>query len=112
MLRPIVLMLVLSITCQTFGQEETPSLNISAQPGFKVELIRAAQQGEDSWISMTFDDQGKILVGLDTQGKEGYLKDLRRYEIKSPGFYIAGSKNYAFLGYLSFHGGVGYNRCP
>ncbi len=50
-----------------------------------------------------------IALGLDTQGKESYLKDLRRYEIKSPGFYIAGSKNYAFFGYMSFHGGVNYS---
>jgi hypothetical protein len=50
-----------------------------------------------------------IALGLDTQGKEGYLKDLKRYEIKSPGFYLVGSKNYSLLGYLSFHGGVNYS---
>ncbi|MDH3252636.1 MAG: YjbH domain-containing protein [Ignavibacteria bacterium] len=50
-----------------------------------------------------------IALGFDTQGKEGYLKDLKRYGIKSPGFYVVGSKNYSLLGYLSFHGGLNYS---
>jgi hypothetical protein len=51
-----------------------------------------------------------IAIGFDSQGKEPYLADdsLKRYTIKSPGVYIAASKNYAFLGNLSFHGG--FNR--
>jgi hypothetical protein len=47
-------------------------------------------------------------IGFDSQGKEPYLKadTLKRYTIKSPGAYIAASKNYAFFGNLSVHGGL------
>jgi hypothetical protein len=50
-----------------------------------------------------------IVLGFDTQGKDGYLKEQSRYVIKSPGLYAAASKNYAFLGFLSIHGGVNYS---
>jgi hypothetical protein len=49
-----------------------------------------------------------IALGFDTQGRDGYLKELDRYAIKSPGLYAAASKNYAMLGFLSFHGGINY----
>ena len=47
-------------------------------------------------------------IGFDSQGKEPYYNadSLKRYTIKSPGVYIAASKNYAFLGNLSLHGGL------
>jgi hypothetical protein len=47
-----------------------------------------------------------LALGFDSQGKEPYLDSLKRYTIKSPGFYLSGSKNFNFLGNLSFHGGV------
>jgi len=50
-----------------------------------------------------------IAIGFDSQGKDGYLKDLDRYVIKSPGFYAAASKNYLLLGFFSLHGGVNYS---
>ncbi len=50
-----------------------------------------------------------IAIGFDTQGKEGYLKDRKRYLVKSPGLYAVVSKNYKLLGYLSLHGGVNYS---
>jgi hypothetical protein len=56
--------------------------------------------------------EGDILpafaLGFDSQGKEPYLNadTLKRYTIKSPGAYIAASKNYFFLGNLSLHGGL------
>ena len=46
----------------------TPTTQITCPDGFEVELLRSAQQDEDSWISMTFDDQGRIILGLDTVG--------------------------------------------
>ncbi len=50
-----------------------------------------------------------ISVGFDSQGK-GIYSDLNsRYEIKSPGFYAAVSKNFSFIGYLSLHGTVNYS---
>jgi hypothetical protein len=49
-----------------------------------------------------------LAIGFDSQGKEPYLKSdsLKRYTIKSPGAYIAASKNYSILGNLSVHGGL------
>ena len=49
-----------------------------------------------------------LAIGFDSQGKEPYLSadTLKRYTIKSPGVYIAVSKNYEFLGNLSLHGGL------
>ncbi len=50
-----------------------------------------------------------VAVGYNSQGFGPYLKDLKRYTIKSRGFYAVASKNYAFLGDLSFHGGINYS---
>ena len=47
-----------------------------------------------------------VAVGFNSQGKEPYVDSLSRYTIKSPGVFVAASKNYAFLGNLSLHGGV------
>lgn len=48
--------------------QATPVGSIRVQPGFQVELLRSAQEGESSWISMTFDDKGRLIVGLDDRG--------------------------------------------
>ncbi len=50
-----------------------------------------------------------VAFGFDSQGKETYLDSLERFTIKSRGIFIAASKNYSFLGYLSFHGGVNWS---
>lgn len=50
-----------------------------------------------------------IALGFDSQGRDGFLKSLDRYQIKSPGFYVVASKNYSFIGFLSIHGGVNYS---
>ena len=64
--------LIYGLLCTTcaFAQTHnaTPVTDITVQPGFKVELLRSAQEGEDSWISMSFDDKGNIILGLDTVG--------------------------------------------
>lgn len=36
--------------------------------GFQAEVLRLAGEGEGSWISMTFDDAGRIIVGRDDEG--------------------------------------------
>lgn len=46
----------------------TPVSSIRVQSGFKVELLRSAGRDESSWISMTFDNQGRIILGLDDVG--------------------------------------------
>ncbi len=50
-----------------------------------------------------------LVIGFDSQGREGYLDSLDRYTIKSPGFFAAASKNYEIFGNLSVHGGVNYS---
>ena len=74
-----------------------PVMNVA--PGFsaKVRLI------EEGVVAPA------VALGFDSQGYDGYLKEMSRYVIKSPGFYGALSKNYDLLGYLSVHGGVNYS---
>ncbi len=50
-----------------------------------------------------------VTLGFDSQGKGLYFENLKRYEIKSPGFYIAAAKNFEILGYLSIHGIINYS---
>ena len=49
-----------------------------------------------------------LAIGFDSQGKDGYIKDLERYAVKSPGIFAVVSKNYLLAGYLSLHGGINY----
>jgi hypothetical protein len=50
-----------------------------------------------------------IAVGFESQGRELYYPDSKRYAIKSPGFYIVASKNFSWLGFISYHLGVNYS---
>jgi putative heme-binding domain-containing protein len=56
------------VTAAATPRSATPPESITVPPGFRVELLRSAQEGEDSWISMSFDPRGRIVVGLDKQG--------------------------------------------
>lgn len=50
------------------GQQATLPSSISVQKGFQVELIHSATKAEGSWISMAFDDQGRLIVAKDSVG--------------------------------------------
>ncbi len=50
-----------------------------------------------------------FVLGFDSQGRDGYIASLSRYSIKSPGFFIAASRNYTLLGFFSMHAGVNYS---
>ncbi len=50
-----------------------------------------------------------LTLGFDSQGKGEYFDQLKRYEIKSPGFFLAASKNFEMFGYLSIHGIINYS---
>ncbi|WDQ14954.1 DUF7133 domain-containing protein [Rhodopirellula sp. P2] len=50
------------------GGQATPVESISLPDGFRAQLLRSAKQGEGSWISMTFDDRGRIILGRDKRG--------------------------------------------
>ena len=66
----LIALLLTSVTQSVRGAEQqaTPVSSIRVQPGFQVELLRSAQAGESSWISMTFDDRGRVILGLDDVG--------------------------------------------
>ena len=48
--------------------EATPAEQLLLAPGFKVERVRSAQAHEDSWVAMTFDPQGRLLIARETKG--------------------------------------------
>ncbi|MFI4852011.1 MAG: c-type cytochrome [Gimesia chilikensis] len=66
----LVALLLTSVSQNVRGAEQqaTPVSSIRVQPGFQVELLRSAQARESSWISMTFDDRGRVILGLDDVG--------------------------------------------
>lgn len=37
-------------------------------PGFTIELIRTAKAGEDSWVSMAFDPEGRLTIAREKRG--------------------------------------------
>ena len=60
------------------GKLATPAEAISVPAGFKVELLRASPPGEGSWVAMTIDPQGRLIIS--PQGKEPML----RLKLKKP----------------------------
>ena len=50
-----------------------------------------------------------LTFGFDSQGKGEYFDSSSRFAIKSPGFFGAVSKNFAFLGFFSIHGTMNYS---
>jgi hypothetical protein len=50
-----------------------------------------------------------VAIGFESQGKELYVEGSERYLIKSPGFYVVASKNFSWLGYISYHLGLNYS---
>ena len=52
--------------------EATPAESLKVADGFKVELLRSSQPGEGSWVSMTMDPKGRLIVS--PQDKEPMLR--------------------------------------
>ncbi|MBI3882333.1 MAG: hypothetical protein HY301_20030, partial [Verrucomicrobia bacterium] len=46
----------------------TPAESLTMPPGFKAELLRSAQPGEDSWIALAFDPQGHLTIAKEKRG--------------------------------------------
>jgi putative heme-binding domain-containing protein len=44
------------------GEPATPAESLKVLPGFKVELIHSAAKGEGSWICMTVDSKGRLII--------------------------------------------------
>ncbi|MCC9607708.1 c-type cytochrome [Blastopirellula sp. JC732] len=60
----------LSFPCDASASERqaTPTSSIRLKDGFQIELLRSAQPDEGSWICMTFDDKGRLLLADDQAG--------------------------------------------
>lgn len=50
------------------AEDATPPSSITVLPGYKVELLRSAAPEDGSWISMTLEPDGRIIVGRDDAG--------------------------------------------
>lgn len=50
-----------------------------------------------------------LAIGYDSQGHGNYNEDGKRYDIKSKGVFLVGSKNYELLGNIGFHLGFNYS---
>ena len=46
----------------------TSAATIFAPQGFKVELLHAATEEQDSWVGMAFDDKGRVIVAMEDKG--------------------------------------------
>lgn len=46
------------------------SATVQVTPGFEVELVRSSQSGESSWISLTFDPEGRVIIGREGRDKK------------------------------------------
>ncbi|MBI3853785.1 MAG: c-type cytochrome [Verrucomicrobia bacterium] len=54
------------------AREATPAESLTVLPGFKVELLKSAETGEGSWVSMTIDPKGRLIIS--PQNKEPMLR--------------------------------------
>lgn len=50
------------------AKEGTNPALFSVAPGFRIERVRSAAPGEDSWISLVFDPQGRAIISQEQQG--------------------------------------------
>ncbi len=50
-----------------------------------------------------------ITFGFDSQGKGQYFDSSSRYAVKSPGLFVGGSKNFAFMGYMTLLSTLSYS---
>src|SRR5882672_1115159 len=69
--------------------EATPTESLKVADGFKVELLRSSQPGEGSWVSMTVDPKGRLIVSPQdkepmlrfTIGKDGKIAKMETIEL-------------------------------
>lgn len=50
------------------GAVKPDPATFATQPGFTIEHIRTAKQGEDSWVSMAFDPDGRLTIAKEKRG--------------------------------------------
>ena len=70
-------------------------------PGFKAELVRSAQPGEDSWVAMAFDPQGRLTLSKEKKGllrfdpKSGSMMEIENTLLECRGLVYAHGVLYA-----------------
>ncbi|MEO2045335.1 MAG: heme-binding protein, partial [Pirellulales bacterium] len=77
-MRYFIILLILCLCCHDVwadtdaelpgGGQATPVDSITLPTGFRIQLLRSAHKGEGSWISMTFDEQARLILGRDKRG--------------------------------------------
>lgn len=77
--------------------QATDPKDFTTLPGFQVELIRSAQPGEDSWVAMAFDPQGRITLSKEKKG-------LLRFDPKSGGTQVIEDSLLECRGLVHAHG--------
>ncbi|MCY2963868.1 MAG: c-type cytochrome [Planctomycetota bacterium] len=56
--------------------------SIAVMPGFEVDLVHSSAKGEGSWVSLTFDPQGRAIIGREGKGLLRYsLPPFEKMEI-------------------------------
>lgn len=50
------------------GAVKPDPATFATQPGFTIEHIRTAKEGEDSWVSMAFDTTGRLTIARENRG--------------------------------------------
>ncbi|MEM1067620.1 MAG: hypothetical protein AAGI63_01900 [Planctomycetota bacterium] len=54
---------------QALGSGRGPDpASFALAPGFEIRLVRAAEENEDSWVSMAFDSQGRVIIAKEKTG--------------------------------------------
>ncbi len=68
-------------------REATSAASIKVEKGFKVELLRSAKVTEGSWIAMTIDNKGRLIISPQEDGKllrvtisDGRVSDIERID--------------------------------
>ncbi|MES2597123.1 MAG: hypothetical protein V4662_17385 [Verrucomicrobiota bacterium] len=77
--------------------QATDPTDFTLLPGFKAELVRSAHPGEDSWVAMAFDPQGRITLSKEKKG-------LLRFDPKSGGTQIIEDSLLECRGLVYAHG--------
>jgi putative heme-binding domain-containing protein len=81
--------------------QATDPKDFTLLPGFKAELVRSAQPGEDSWVAMAFDPQGRVTLSKEKKGllrfdpKSGSMTEIESTLLECRGLVYAHSVLYA-----------------
>jgi putative heme-binding domain-containing protein len=81
--------------------QATDPKDFTLLPGFKAELVRSAQPGEDSWVAMAFDPQGRVTLSKEKKGllridpKSGSMMEIESTLLECRGLVYAHGVLYA-----------------